>query len=70
MKLTQEQIKKVMNCKTKEELLDLAKAEGVALTAEEAESFFTSISERKIDLEELESVSGGDCVGNVCGVDC
>lgn len=37
MKITEEQIRKAMECKTADELLALAKAEGVELTREQAE---------------------------------
>ena len=36
--LTKEQIAKAMSCETVEELMELAKAEGVELTKEEAEA--------------------------------
>ena len=36
--VTKEQIQKAMACKTVEELMELAKAEGVELTKEEAEA--------------------------------
>ena len=70
MQITQEQIRKAMGCKTKEELFALAKAEGIELTEEEADKFFSSISEKKVNLDELEDIKGGACYGNVCGLDC
>ena len=70
MPISQEKIKKAMGCKTEAELIALAKAEGIDVTAEEAAKFFASLSEKKVNLDELENVSGGACVGNVCGVDC
>jgi len=70
VKITQEQMKKAAACKSVDELLALAKAEGIDLTKEEAEKFFASLSEKKIELDSLESVRGGLCEGNVCGVDC
>ena len=70
MNFSQEQIKKAMSCKSGEELLALAKSEGVALTKEEAEKFFQSLTDKKINLDELENVHGGACYGNVCGADC
>ena len=37
--LTREQVEKAMSCKTAEELMALAKAQGIELTKEEAESY-------------------------------
>lgn len=70
MNFTQEQIKKAMGCKSEAELVALAKSEGIDLTEEEAGKFFASMSEKKINLNELEGVQGGACYGNVCGADC
>ena len=36
--LTKEQIEKAMECKTADELLELAKAEGIEMTKDEAEA--------------------------------
>lgn len=70
MKFSQDQIKKAMGCRSEAELIALAKAEGIDLTAEEAAKFFASLSEKQVNLNELESVNGGACAGNVCGLDC
>ena len=70
MNLTQEQIKKALECKSAEELLELAKAEGVAMTAEEAQKYFEAISQQDIDLDNLDAVTGGFCQGHACGSNC
>ena len=70
MNISQEQVRKAAGCKSEAELIAFAKAEGIDLTAEEAAKFFASLSEKKVNLSELESVNGGVCGGNVCGVDC
>ena len=38
--LTKEMIAKAMQCKTADELMELAKAEGFAITKDEAEAYF------------------------------
>ena len=43
--LTKEQIAKAMSCETVEELMELAKAEGVELTKEEAEAYLAEIED-------------------------
>ena len=70
MNITQEQMKKAMGCKSVDELLALARAEGLNLTAEEAAKYFASLTDKNVDLNELEAVNGGACAGNLCGVDC
>ena len=65
MELTHEQLQKAMGAGSAEALLDLAWAEGVALTAAEAEAYFTKLHPPAGELadEELEAVSGGGCGG-------
>ena len=41
--LTKEQIAKAMSCETVEELMELAKAEGIELTKEEAEAYMAEM---------------------------
>ena len=50
--LTREQVEKAMSCKTAEELIALAKAQGIELTKEEAESYLA-------ELEDFELTSAG-----------
>ena len=62
MKLTQEQLAKAKAAKSAEELLALAKAEGVALTEEEAAKYFADLhKEGELADEELDNVAGGTC---------
>ncbi len=58
-KFTNEQIQKAMQCETPEELMELAKSEGVDLTKEEAENLLTKLGEVELDSEELKAVAGG-----------
>ena len=57
--LSKELIAKAMQCETPEELIELAKSEGVDLTKEEAENFLTKLGEVELDSEELKAVAGG-----------
>ena len=47
--LTKEQIQKAMACETAEELMALAKAEGIELTKEEAESYLAELEDFELD---------------------
>ena len=59
--LTKEQIAKAMSCETVEELMKLAKAEGIELTKDEAEAYLTELSDFELDSETLAKVAGGGC---------
>ena len=58
--LTKEQIAKAMACETAEELMALAKAEGMELTKEEAEAYMAEFSDVELDGEMLKKVAGGN----------
>ena len=47
--LTKEQIEKAMGCETAEELMAVAKAEGIELTKEEAEAYLAELSDFELD---------------------
>ena len=66
--LTKEQIAKAMACETAEELMALAKAEGVELTKEEAEAYMSEMEDVELDGAALKNVAGGGCynVANLC----
>ena len=57
--LTKEQIKTAMKCKTAEELLSLAKAEGFDITKEEAEAYIAEMADYELDDETLKRAAGG-----------
>ena len=59
--LTKEQIQKAMACETAEELMALAKAEGIELTKEEAEAYLAELSDAELDELSLKKVAGGGC---------
>ena len=67
-KLTKEQLAKALVCKTAEDLVALAKAEGYDITKEEAEAYLAELEDRELDRQELDKVAGG--TGTSCWQDC
>ena len=67
-KFTKEQIEKAMACKTAEELMALAKAEGFTITKDEAEAYMAELADCELDVKELEEAAGGGCYCD-CGED-
>ena len=70
---TKEQIEKAMQCKTADELMALAKAEGVAITKAEAEAYLAELADVELNEETLKKVAGGICWDNIenpheCGI--
>ena len=62
--LTKEIIEKAMQCETVEDLIALAKSEGVELTKEEAEAYLAELEDFELDDAMLKNVAGGgDGVG-------
>ena len=59
---TTEIIEKAKGAKTAHELLDLAKAEGIDMTEDEAGKYFEQINLPDLDDELLDMVSGGAIV--------
>ena len=57
--LTKEMVAKALQCKDADELLTLAKAEGMELTKEEAEAYFTELEDFELDSDALQKVAGG-----------
>ena len=63
MNITKELLEKAKTAKTAEELLELAKAENIELTEEQAKEYFATIhASGELSDEELDNVSGG-CAG-------
>ena len=50
-----------MTCKTVEELMELAKSEGVEMTREEADAYMAEMEDIELDSESLKNVAGGYC---------
>ncbi len=67
--ITSEQIMKAAQCKTADELMALAKAEGVELTKAEAEAYLAELADVELDNNALNKVAGGDCY-HYCPPDC
>ena len=61
IELTKEQVTKAMTCKTVEELMELAKSEGVEMTREEADAYMAEMEDIELDSESLKNVAGGYC---------
>ena len=57
--LTKEQIEKAMECKTPEELIELAKDAGIELTKEQAEAYLEELQDVELFPDDLEKVAGG-----------
>ena len=57
--LTKEMIAKAMQCETADELIALAKTEGVELTKEEANAYLDELSECELKDGDLKHVAGG-----------
>ena len=57
--ITGELLEKALQCKTAEELMALAKAEGIAITKDEAEAYLAELSECEIKDGQLKRIAGG-----------
>ncbi|MBQ9573341.1 MAG: hypothetical protein IJR22_08160 [Acidaminococcaceae bacterium] len=67
--ITKEMLAKAMQCETADELIALAKTEGVELTKEEAKAYMAELSDFELDGATLKNVAGGDCWNNICADD-
>ena len=65
--LTPEMIEKAKAAKSVEELLEIAKANNVEMTADEAATYFEQLNPKSGELndDDLDSVAGGACGGGV-----
>ena len=57
--ITKEMVAKAMQCETADELMALAKSEGVEITKDEAEAYFAELADVELDEEILTSAAGG-----------
>ena len=62
--LTKEQLSKALECKTADELIALAKAEGYDITKDEAEAYLAEMANMELDNKDLEKVAGG--LNDIC----
>ena len=72
--LSEELIAKAMQCETPEQLVELAKSEGVELTLDEAQAYLDELDDFELDSKQLKSVAGGWCATecsdcNHCGLE-
>ena len=68
-KIPQELLEKAMKCETAEELLKLAKENGIALTKDEAEAYLAEGGTVDVPDEDMAKVAGGrnGCFGHTTG---
>ena len=59
--LSQEIIAKAMQCETAEELVELAKSEGIELTKDEAQAYLDEMDDIELDSKQLKAVAAGVC---------
>ena len=59
--ITKEMVMKAMQCKEADDLIALAKSEGVELTREEAEAYMADLDDVELDETLLNHVAGGQC---------
>ena len=64
--LTAEQIQKAMTCKTADELMKAAKAEGFDITEDEAKAYLAELADVELDSEALKQAAGGHLGGYAC----
>ena len=60
-KLTKEMLEMALKCKTPEELIALAKTEGMEITKAEAEAYLAEMDNVELDNAVLDKVAGGGC---------
>ena len=61
--ITKEMLEKAVQCNTAEELIALAKSQGVEITKEEADAYLDEMSEWDLDAVDLEQIAGGKAPG-------
>ncbi len=66
---TPEMIEKAKAAKSAEELLEVAKAGGIEMTADEAKTYFAQLTPKsgELDDDELDAVAGGGCKSGSSG---
>ena len=57
--VSKEMLEKAMQCDTPEELVKLAKENGVELTKEEAEAYLSEMEDIDLDSSQMKMVAGG-----------
>ena len=57
--ITKEMVARALQSKSAEELMALAKSEGIELTKEEAEAYMAELADVELDGREMKNVAGG-----------
>ena len=68
-KITKDMLTKAAKCETADELVALAKKEGIAITKAEAEAYLDELQNIELDINALDKVAGGgsyDCANKNC----
>ena len=60
-KITKEMMEKAEQCQTADDLVALAKDNGVTLTKEEADAYLAEMDNMELDEDALDNVAGGMC---------
>ena len=68
--ITKEMIAKAMQCETAEDLVALAKSEGIEITKAEAEAYLAEMDDIELDDAMLKNVAGGYCLTDCIDPDC
>ena len=63
-KITKAMLAKAAHCETADELIALAKTEGIEITKAEAESYLAELSDYELDSKDLDKVAGGTYYDN------
>ena len=66
-KITKEMVEKAVKCETADELIALAKTEGIELTMAEAEAYLDELQNVELDNAALDKVAGGRCYSELSG---
>ena len=62
-KLTKEMLDRAAMCQDADELIALAKAQGIEITKNEAEAYLNELDDFELTPEALENVAGGKFIG-------
>ena len=65
-KLSPELVQRISECKSEDELIALAKENGVSITTEEAKAYLEELEDIELDEETLGKVAGGLCYMEDC----
>ena len=68
-KITKEMLAKAAKCETADELIAMAKKEGIAISKAEAEAYLDELQNIELDINALDKVAGGgsyDCSNKNC----